>query len=172
VQPVHAQTLGFDFQMVCQANRAVELAAQPGDRLQPRLSRNLEPNEERLQSRRPLTYLWVAPNVPCQLVRNGEQTGTATPSQNDRPPSMAPRGEKDRFVRTNRQVLCHTNIMGPLVEIGPLRSLTIGPLVAGSSRWGVERQALGGRTLADIEPATFPPGAGTSGAHSGLSADL
>jgi hypothetical protein len=47
VQPVHAQALGLGFQMVGQAHRTVELAAEPGDRLQPQLGRNLEPIEDR-----------------------------------------------------------------------------------------------------------------------------
>jgi len=52
VQPVHAQTPGLDFQMVGQAHRPVELAAEPGDRLQPRLGRDLEPIEDRRQRQR------------------------------------------------------------------------------------------------------------------------
>ena len=37
VQPGHAQTLGLGFQMVGQAHRQVEPAAESGDCLQPRL---------------------------------------------------------------------------------------------------------------------------------------
>ena len=52
VQPVHAQTPGLDFQVVGQAHRPVELAAEPGDRLQPRLGRDLKPIEDRRQRQR------------------------------------------------------------------------------------------------------------------------
>ena len=52
VQPVHSQTPGLDFQVVGQAHRPVELAAEPGDLLQPRLGRDLEPITDRRQRQR------------------------------------------------------------------------------------------------------------------------
>ena len=43
------QTLGFGFQMVGQTHRTVKTAAKLGDRLQPRIGRDMEPIENRLQ---------------------------------------------------------------------------------------------------------------------------
>ncbi len=50
LQPVHPLTLGLGFQMVGQTHRAVKTAAKLRNRLQPRLGRDLEPIEDRLQA--------------------------------------------------------------------------------------------------------------------------
>src|SRR5271165_4536392 len=50
LQPVHPQTLGLGFQMLGQTHRTVKTAAKLRNRLQPRLGRDLEPIENRLQS--------------------------------------------------------------------------------------------------------------------------
>ncbi len=50
LQPVHAQPLGFCFQMIGQTHRSVKTPAKLGNRLQPRLGRDLEPIKNRLQA--------------------------------------------------------------------------------------------------------------------------
>ncbi len=50
LQPVRPQTLGLGSQMVGQTHRTVKTAAKLRDRLQPRLGRDLEPIENRLQA--------------------------------------------------------------------------------------------------------------------------
>ncbi len=50
LQPVHPLTLVLGFQMVGQTHRAVKTAAKLRNRLQPRLGRDLEPIDNRLQA--------------------------------------------------------------------------------------------------------------------------
>ncbi len=98
VQPAHARMTGLDFQVVGQAQRPVELAAEPGDRLQPRLARDLELIEDRQRQRDhstgPLSQLttWSVEQRHIALQRHPPKPTVAGSTSTPRSDSLRGRG--------------------------------------------------------------------------------